>query len=151
MYFKFYKKFHDRFISLKGNPESIAAGMAIGVFIGTTPTIPFHTALIILSCLIFRQNLSAAYMGSWLVSNPVSIPVLYFMQYQLGSYIIGSSAEALMTADYSLQSIMNMGVNVIVPILLGGILTAPVLAIPAYFITVHIVYRIRKGTADEHT
>jgi uncharacterized protein len=150
MYLKIYKKFHDRFISLQGNPESIAAGMAIGVFIGITPTIPFHTALIIMSCLIFKQNLSAAYLGSWLVSNPVTIPVLYLAQYELGSFIIGSSGETILTADYSLQSLMNMGAHVILPILLGGILTAPVFAIPAYFITRHIVYRIRKGTIHDH-
>ena len=38
------KEFYDRFISLKGEPANIAMGMAIGVFIGVTPTIPFHTA-----------------------------------------------------------------------------------------------------------
>lgn len=150
MYLKIYKRFHDRFISLKGNPESIAAGMAIGVFIGITPTIPFHTALIIMSCLAFKQNLSAAYLGSWLVSNPVTIPVLYLAQYELGSFVMGSSGQTVMFADYSLQSLLNLGVHVIIPILLGGILTAPVFSIPAYFITRHIVYKIRKETINEY-
>ena len=60
------QRFHDRFISLKGEPRSIAMGMAVGVFVGVTPTIPFHTALIILFGLIWKHNLTSAYLGSWL-------------------------------------------------------------------------------------
>ncbi len=40
-------EFYHKFISLKGDPRKISMGMAIGVFVGVTPTIPFHTALIV--------------------------------------------------------------------------------------------------------
>jgi uncharacterized protein (DUF2062 family) len=58
------KEFYHRFISLKGEPASIAMGMAIGVFIGVTPTIPFHTAMIIAVGVLFKQNITAGYLGS---------------------------------------------------------------------------------------
>jgi uncharacterized protein (DUF2062 family) len=47
--------YYDRFISLKGEPASIAAGFAIGVFVGVTPTIPFHTAMIVFLRLCFGR------------------------------------------------------------------------------------------------
>ena len=34
-------RFYLSFLCLKGDPRKIAMGMAIGVFIGVTPTIPF--------------------------------------------------------------------------------------------------------------
>ncbi len=69
--------FYNRFLSLTGKPEEIARAMALGVFIGVTPTIPLHTALVMVSCLIFRQNITAAMLGATIISNPLTIPLLY--------------------------------------------------------------------------
>jgi uncharacterized protein (DUF2062 family) len=68
------RDFYTRFLSLSGGPEEIARAMALGVFIGATPTIPFHTALVMVSCLTFRQNITAAILGATIVSNPLTIP-----------------------------------------------------------------------------
>lgn len=70
------KTFYDRFISLKGEPKNIAMGLAVGIFIGVTPTIPFHTALIIFIGFIFRNNFTSAYLGS--CSYPIPLPSLFF-------------------------------------------------------------------------
>jgi len=137
------KKFYIRFISLRGEPETIAMGMALGVFIGVTPTIPFHTALIILFGLIWRHNLAAAYLGSWLISNPVTIPIFYFGQYELGRYLLGMPEMHLAMTDFSLAAIASLGWHVFVPLLTGGIVTAPLFAIPAYFITYRVVVALR--------
>ena len=48
-----FRIFYERFISLKGDPSQIAAGLAIGVFVGVTPTIPLHTAITFSSGNIF--------------------------------------------------------------------------------------------------
>ncbi|MCX5856957.1 MAG: DUF2062 domain-containing protein [Deltaproteobacteria bacterium] len=142
------KKFHDSFISLKGEPKSIAMGMAVGVFIGMTPTIPFHTALIILFGLLWRHNLTAAYLGSWLISNPLTIPILYFSQYELGIYLLGMTQSQPVLTDYSFQNIISLGWQIILPLLTGGIVTAPFFAIPAYFITYRMVLALRNKSAS---
>jgi uncharacterized protein len=138
------KAFHDRFISLKGDPRSIAAGMAVGVFIGVTPTIPFHTALIIIFGLVWKHNLTSAYLGSWLVSNPLTIPIFYFSQYELGKYLLGSAQTSVVLTDYSLHSLINAGWHIVLPLLTGGLITAPFFAVPAYFITYRLVKALRK-------
>jgi len=138
------QQFHDRFISLQGDPQTIALGMAMGVFIGVTPTIPLHTALIILLGIIFKQNISAAYLGSWLISNPVTIPILYYAQYELGMHLLGIAHDKLMLADYSISSILGLGMQIYLPILFAGLVMAPFFAVPAYFVTRHFVKAIRK-------
>jgi uncharacterized protein (DUF2062 family) len=134
--------FYGRFLSLRGEPRIIAMGVAIGVFIGVTPTIPFHTALIILFCLLFRRNLTAAYLGSWLISNPLTIPILYFSQYELGRRLLGMTQVHSALTDYSLPGIINMGWQVILPLITGGIVAAPFFAIPAYFLTYRMVLNL---------
>ena len=138
------RSFYKTFISLKGKPKSIAAGLAMGVFVGVTPTIPFHTAIIVLLGLLFRKNITAAYLGSWIISNPVTIPILYFAQYHLGSFLLGMAPCSFSLTDYSLESIALMGARILIPLLMGGIITAPLFALPAYFVTRWLITAIRK-------
>ena len=69
-----------RFKQLNGDPHYVALGMAIGVFISVTPTIPFHTVIALALAFILRGSKAAAAIGVWF-SNPVTIP--FFLQGQL--------------------------------------------------------------------
>jgi uncharacterized protein (DUF2062 family) len=138
------RRFYKTFISLKGEPAEIATGMAMGVFISVTPTIPFHTVLIFLIGVALRQNITAAYLSSWIVSNPVTIPLLYISQYKLGRFILGMSGGAFHFQDYNLRVLAALGSEIIVPLLVGGICMAPLFAVPAYFISLHFIKRIRN-------
>jgi uncharacterized protein (DUF2062 family) len=140
---KRFRIFYERFISLKGEPAQIAMGLAIGVFVGVTPTIPFHTALIVLLGLLFRQNITAGYLGSWMISNPLTIPLLYLSQYELGRFLLGMERCRFELADYSLGAIAALGWKILLPLLAGGILMAPIFAFPAYFITRRLITLIR--------
>lgn len=140
-----FKAFYERFISLKGEPKTIAIGMAIGVFIGVTPTIPFHTVLVVVLCLIFRQNIASALLGSWIISNPLTIPFFYVSEYQLGRYLLRSDHFRIVFTDYSVWSVVSMGWRVAVPLLTGGVIVAFFFALFAYFITYRLVLTVRKN------
>jgi uncharacterized protein (DUF2062 family) len=138
-----FRIFYERFISLKGEPAQIATGLAIGVFVGVTPTIPFHTVLIVLLGLLFRQNITAGYLGSWMISNPLTIPLLYLSQYELGRFLLGMERCRFELADYSLGAIAALGWKILLPLLAGGILMAPFFALPTYFIARRLITSIR--------
>jgi uncharacterized protein (DUF2062 family) len=140
---KQFRTFYERFISLKGEPAQIAAGLAIGVFVGVTPTIPFHTGIIVLIGLLFRQNITAGYLGAWIVSNPLTVPVLYVTQYELGRFLLGMERSRFALTDYTLGSIVALGWEILLPLQAGGILMAPFFAVPAYFIAHRLIKAIR--------
>jgi uncharacterized protein (DUF2062 family) len=140
--------FYNRFLSLSGKPEEIARAMALGVFIGVTPTIPFHTALVMVSCLIFRQNITAAMLGATIISNPLTIPFLYLAGYELGVLVLGLGANPFVLADYDVRSILEIGWHILYPLMVGGLLMACVFAVPSYFITRHTVVKLRKRNAE---
>lgn len=137
------RNFYNTFICLKGEPRKIAIGMAIGVFVGITPTIPFHTLLSSGLIFISRQNLTAALIGNW-ISNPITIPVIYFAEYEIGRYLLGWSQYRLLLDDLSIQALLRAGWEIFFPLLLGGLILAPLFAVPAYFITHKAVVAIRK-------
>ncbi|MCX7817565.1 MAG: DUF2062 domain-containing protein [Syntrophales bacterium] len=134
-----WQDFYRDLISLKGNPQQIAKGMAFGVFIGVTPTIPFHTTLIVMLGAIFRLHITAAYIGSWLVSNPLTIPCLYFIQYRLGLFLLRMPHCEWTLKDYTIMALMRVGRDIVVPLLLGGFVMAPFVALISYFLTLHIM------------
>jgi uncharacterized protein (DUF2062 family) len=140
---KRFRTFYERFISLKGEPAQIAAGLAIGVFVGVTPTIPFHTAIIVLIGLLFRQNITAGYLGAWIISNPLTVPLLYVAQYELGRFLLGMERSRFELADYTLGSITTLGWEILLPLLTGGILMAPFFAVAAYFVARRLITTIR--------
>jgi uncharacterized protein (DUF2062 family) len=135
--------FYEKFFSLKGEPTAIAAGLAIGIFVGVTPTIPFHTAIIVTLGVLFRQNITAAYLGSWLISNPLTIPFFYLSQYQLGRVLLGMDPCRFEFKNYSIGSIADTGWQIFFPLLTGGIIMAPFFAVPAYFISRRLIEIVR--------
>jgi len=142
------KKWYQRLISLKGKPRDLAFGLAIGVFIGVTPTIPFHTLLIVLLCFVLKKNITAAYLGSWLISNPLTIPFFYVSQYRLGKFLLGNGYPRCLVPEYSLLHLIQRGWDVILPLLAGGFIMAPFFAVPTYFIAHKILITVRKNHHD---
>lgn len=136
--------FYNKFISLKGEPKNIAMGFAMGVFVGVTPTIPFHTGLLVALGLVSRQNITSAYIGAWAISNPLTVAPFYLLEYQIGKYLLGMGGTPLVLKDYSIMSIINFGWDVTFPLLTGGIILAPFFAVPAYFVAHRMVLAIRR-------
>jgi len=140
--------FYNRFLSLNGRPEEIARAMALGVFIGVTPTIPFHTALIMVICLIFRQNITAAILGATIISNPVTIPFLYLAGYEVGRIVLGVSENPFNVTSYDVRSLLEIGWHIVYPLMVGGLLLAVVFTVPSYFITYHAVVKLRTRNVE---
>lgn len=86
--------FIDEIKKLHGDPHYVAFGMAIGVFIAITPTMPFHTVGAITLALFFKASKPAAIIGVW-VSNPFTVAFLYFACYKTGHLFFEDSINAL--------------------------------------------------------
>lgn len=71
---------------LRGDSEAAARGVAVGLFIGLTPTVGFQISLMIAGCIILRGNFPVAFAVSWL-SNPITMGPLYWGFHQLGQFI----------------------------------------------------------------
>ncbi|MBW2072462.1 MAG: DUF2062 domain-containing protein [Deltaproteobacteria bacterium] len=128
-----WQEFLRQLQELRGKPHEISLGMAIGVFISLTPTIPFHTVLAVSLALIFRASKLAAALGVWL-SNPLTIPIFYYAAYKVGHFFL-SRPEFQLPPDYSLLTICRLGGDVLLTMLLGGVILGIVPAILAYVLT----------------
>jgi len=157
------KYFHLRFIRLRGRPEEIARGVALGVFAGAMPIVPFQTAFAVFLAILFKGSKIAAALGTW-VSNPLNWYFLYFYSYKIGAEILGLRArpkafQAVLTAIQEGESawlifkqMVGAGGEFMGAFLLGGLVLGTVFSIPAYFISLRMIlsfraYRARRQQA----
>jgi len=142
-------EFFRQLKELRGKPHEIALGMAIGVFIGITPTLPLHTILAVSLALLARGSKLAAALGVW-VSNPLSIPIFYYGSYRIGRLVLGLPGLSL-PDDRSLLVMARMGGEILGAMLLGGVILGIIPAIVAYVLTLKLASSQRfQGATGEH-
>jgi uncharacterized protein len=138
----------QRILALPGHPREVAAGLAIGVFVGMTPTTPLQSLLAIVFCFLLKKSKLAAFMGTW-VSNPLTLPVIYFCDYEVGRIITGVERPSLLLSDFSLQRMLDLGIHIVYPLLIGGLFVGLLAAIPAYFISRKILHSRKPAKKEE--
>lgn len=137
------KNIAARFKQLRGDPHYISMGMAIGVFIGVTPTFPFHTTLALALATILRGSRPAAALGVWF-GNPVTMPLFYIGSYKAGMVLLGQALPPVALEQPSLSDLLTLGLDVALAMVAGGALIGILPCIAAYFITHAMVKKINS-------
>ncbi len=136
------KSLVDRIKKLQGDPRYIAMGMAIGVFVGVTPTIPFHTIIAIALAFVLKGSKPAAAIGVWF-ANPVTIPIFYIGSFKLGTLILNKPIPFDVKFE-SLNELMTLGLDVTIAMVVGGAILGILPAILAYILTYRFMLMVRE-------
>ena len=126
-----------RFVRLRGLPDEIAKGVALGIFIGMTPTFGFQMAIALFFAYLLKENRLAAILGVW-VTNPVTAPVIYAIEYEMGRILL-DMPRASLPAELTWKAYAELGWDIMFPLWVGGIVTGIVLGALSYFITLRLV------------
>jgi uncharacterized protein (DUF2062 family) len=147
--------YYLKFIRMKGEPHELALGMAIGIFAGMMPILPFQTALALTIAFFFKSSKITAALGTW-VSNPLNWYFLYYYSYKFGALILGireqkkvfaSITAAIRAGEESMVvagKILGAGSTFVTAFLLGGLVMGVVFATPSYFIFLKVFRSIRN-------
>lgn len=140
----------------KDSPHSIAGGIAVGVFIGLTPTMPFHTALIVLICFLTRTSIVIAIAISWVVCNPLTYLPIYYFAGQLGNrltpYSLQMSKVNLLIEQFQLETnfteilsmLLEAGYEAMIVMLVGGCAIALPAGVITYYFFLVLIIKIKK-------
>jgi uncharacterized protein len=128
--------------ALNGEPRYVAMGMAVGICVSATPTIPFQTIAAVALAFVMRGSKAAAALGVWL-SNPITFPVFYLASYKIGAVLFGISTDTNI-AGHSTSDLLQLGFDISLAAMTGGIIIGIILATGAYIITYKIVRKIRS-------
>jgi len=135
-----------KFRRLQEDPRKIAGGMALGFFIGITPTIPFHTVTVLSLAALLRVSPVTAFIGIQ-IGNPLTIPAIYLAAYKVGQFLLYRGKPLVFPETFSFEAWLNVLWQGGVALQVGGVVLAIAPAIVAYFVTLWIVQRYRRRKA----
>ena len=127
-------------------PEDVAAGWALGMFIGCA--VPFGLQLVISVPLAMMMRVSkiGATLGT-LITNPVTIFIIYPVQtWVMNKLIFGGSLSfsRLMETEWTWRAVRHLGAEAMVSFFLGGFALAIVLTPLTYFFVRRLVVAYRE-------
>jgi len=137
-----------KFLRLQENPRKLAWGMALGVFIGVTPTVPFHTVAALTLAPLLRISPVTAFLGIQ-ICNPLTIPPFYLAAYKVGQHLLYKGAPLSLPETYTYKSLLHLLWQGGLALQVGGIVLAVPPAIISYFLTLWVVKRYRQRKAQK--
>ncbi|MBM4300915.1 MAG: DUF2062 domain-containing protein [Deltaproteobacteria bacterium] len=137
-----------KFRRLQEDPRKIAGGMALGVFIGITPTIPFHMVGVLALAALLRVSPVTAFIGIQ-IGNPLTIVPLYIAAYKVGQFLLYSGKPLVFPETFSFKAWISVLWQGEVALQVGGVILAIPPAIVAYFLTLWIVQRYHRRKAKK--
>lgn len=154
--------YYLRFIRLKGDPHTLARGVAIGLFIGVTPTLPLHTILILLFAYLLRGNTIAGIIAAAAISNPLTFAPQYYLAWRVGNWVTPGNlswgqiktALDIFTSDTGFMEsfgvLARLSHDAIVVMLAGGFLLAAPIALVGYFLSFNFFKMIQNKRREKH-
>jgi len=104
---------------LPDQPGRIARGIACGAFVCFTPLFGFHFILAALLALLIRGNVVAALLGT-AFGNPLTFPVIAVVSMSIGTWLLGSDAEASAGVLESFSGAFGEGMANLIRLITGG-------------------------------
>ena len=135
-----------KFLRLQEDPRKLAWGMALGVFIGITPTIPFHLVTALSLAAFLRISPVTAFIGIQ-IGNPLTIVPIYIASYKVGQFLLYRGRPLVFPETFSFKAWIDVLWQGGVALQVGGVVLAIPPAILSYFLTLWIVQRYRRRKA----
>lgn len=136
--------YYWRLVRLRGTPESIARGLAVGVFAGMFPLFGLQLFLTIALATLVRGHKFMAVAGTW-VSNPLTYVPIYGFNLKVGQWLLGRDNLLLSEQIWqSPQELMHLKGELLASMFVGSLTMGVVCAVVSYFICLWRIRQIRR-------
>ena len=116
-----------------------------------TPLLGFHFVLAVIFAYVMRGNFIAALIGT-VVGNPLTFPFIWGLIYKVGTYVTNIKQEKL-NHEINFEIIVNQTYEIFFPMLIGGVIIAPLVWIITYFVIYSFIasYKNRKNKKNKRS
>lgn len=118
------------------NRHSASGGFAVGLFMAFVP-LPFQMVLAAAAAIFFRVNLPISVALVW-ITNPITIPPIFYFTYRVGTWILQTPAQAE-AFQFSLEWIEQNGLHdILLPLLVGSLICGAIASLAGYLLILWI-------------
>ena len=128
------------------SPNRVAAGWAIGMFIGCSVPFGFQLVVSVPAAVLTKTSKIGATLGTF-VTNPVTIFFIYPAQtWAVNRLLFGGSLtfQRLMDMEWTWHSVRRLGAEAMVSFFLGGLALGMIFSPITYFLVRRLVLRYRS-------
>ncbi len=130
-------------MSLDVAPRKMALTCALGVLIGMSPYVGFHTYLAIACSTLFRMPIYPLMAGAY-ITNPFTIPFIYALTTKLGMWLLDMDiAFGIDWSNLNLKVFLNTGKALLIPFIVGTHVAGAILSVFTYIIVYYIMKRYK--------
>ena len=131
-----------RLARLPDSNYAISSGFACGAMVSFTPLLGFHFVLAVIIAYLIRGSFIAALIGT-VVGNPITFPIIWGLIYKVGTYFTNIKIEKI-THEINLDMIINQTYEIFFPMLVGGLVMAPLVWVITYYVTYSFIASFKK-------
>jgi uncharacterized protein (DUF2062 family) len=128
---------------LATNRKMISRAVLLGIFIAFIP-MPMQMAAVLALMPFVKFNVPVGLAMCWL-SNPLTMPAMYYMEYLTGSFFLGTKVEPV---EMTLQWFSNNIDNIFIPLYTGTLFYSVFGSLSAYYLVNYLwkvsVYKSRN-------
>jgi len=141
--------------------HSIAMGVAVGLFIGLTPTVGVQMLLVVAVSMFIRCNRTVGCAMVW-VSNIATMVPIFFFNYKVGAWVlrmdtgrVASAREEIARAFHApswservlltIRASGKLAIDLAGPLWLGSVIVGAAVAVPMYFVVRRAVKAYRRA------
>jgi uncharacterized protein (TIGR03546 family) len=138
--------FHDiymRVVKIDGTPRQVAAGFALGAFIGIFPTFGLGGIIAAALSFILRLNVAATLIGSAIIMNPFTTPMFWSLSYMLGNLFYPTKSQVAVN-EIKNGMLFKGVVDVSTVYLAGNVVVGLVVSVISYFVVKRAIDTYRK-------
>ena len=117
-----------KLVRVKDSQDKLAVGFACGSMVSFSPFIGFHFLLAVIFAYIFRGNIVASLIGTF-VGNPFTFPFIWIFIYKIGNIFFKNDQNS--SIELTFQSLYDQGYDILIPMLIGSL----IVSIPVWFIS----------------
>ena len=147
------KRAYERLLKIRGEPNQIALGFALGLFVGMSPTMGFQIVVAVSLAALLKWNKISTAIGVW-ITNPLTAPFIYGMNYLVGAKLYGINKSFKLPEDLSLYAVAAMlkkTPEILYALIIGGIVLGLPLAVAGYYFSFSAVRKYREDLKKKIT
>lgn len=140
-----WRYYYFRLVRLRGTPEAIARGLAVGAFAGMFPIMGFQIIFGVLLAILVRGNKIVAAAATW-ISNPLTYLPLFAFNFQIGQWLLRTNhlSFAQLENIRDLHQLLHVSGGFLATLLSGCLLMGTLAATLSYVGGRRIIARLRK-------
>jgi len=144
---QFLIKYNIPQVYLSTNREMVSKSFLIGLFLAFLP-IPMQMLAVLLLMKFLKFNVPVAIALCW-VSNPITMPFIFYIEYIVGAFLLGLEIEAM---QISIEWFNNNFQNIFIPLYFGAFVVATIVSVSFYFLINTLwIYFVKKSKKIHYT